>query len=264
MAEAPALASHVGDGLWNPASVLLPVGDRARVSVATLNAPQDQGVSAQTLTLAVALPAGTSGAFSAVRASVADLVRTSTDPQTVGGEIPYSTMVLSLTAARRSQAHFVTGVALRYRTGQIDAVRRGALGIDGGVVADGLSSRDLRVGLSSFLWRPGAASRERTSLELAGDGRIAGTGPRLEARAGYAFSSTEAHAREHYVFTSARSGNWEGRAGLARSFAFGETSSRIRLGLDLHYARYTVGIAREDTGAGLAPTYQFALITAVR
>jgi hypothetical protein len=264
LADPPALALHLADGFSNPASILVGPGARGRIGVATLDAGRDQGVSAQVLGVAAAMPSETTVALSLVRASVADLVRTETDPQSVGNDVPYSTTVLSALVARRTRGHFVSGLALRYRSGELDGLRGSAIGLDAGLIADGLFAADGRVAVSSYLWRPGAGSADRATLNVAGDARVTGTDVRHEARLGYGFSYTPYRTREHYYFGSARSGNWEGSAGIGRSITFNQATNRVRLGLDLHYGRYLVGIAREDTGSGLAPTYQFALTATVR
>ena len=40
-------------------------------------------------------------------------------------------------------------------------------------------------------------------------------------------------------------------------------TSRLRLGLGLHYSHYLVGVAREDGTAGLGANYQFLLTTVI-
>jgi len=49
------------------------------------------------------------------------------------------------------------------------------------------------------------------------------------------------------------------RAGVARTEAFGHHDTVLRLGLALRYARYTVGLSREESAGGFDPTYQFVL-----
>ena len=160
--EAPVLATIAGDGLWNPASILLRNGSRLRITAASVHGPDDQGVSGQLLAAAYRHRQRTTVGLSIVRASVSNLVRTENDPQSIGGEIPYSTIVISTTVAARTHRYLTTGVALRYRYGEIDSESEGALGIDAGVIADALPWRDGRVAASSFLWRPGDAANELT------------------------------------------------------------------------------------------------------
>jgi len=257
--EPPALAHLAGDGFWNPASIALPVTARARVSAATLHTPAAQAVSAQMLSASVHVPGATTVAVGIVRAEVSDLLRTDTDPQTIG-EIPYNTTVASISVARRHEA-FLVGLALRYRHGEADQERRGALGLDAGVmVTELLGSDRVRFGASTFLWRPGGnGSARKVRFNLASDVRLAGADSVREARAGYALSFGDDRGHEHFGSVSGRYGAFEGRAGVARNSAFGHTDWRLRLGLGLHYARYTIGVAREENGAGLPPIYQFTL-----
>jgi hypothetical protein len=257
--EPPALAHLAGDGFWNPASIALPVGARARLSAATLHTPSDQAVSAQMLSASLRLPGASTVALGIVRAEVTDLLRTDTDPQTIG-VIPYNTTVASATFARRHEG-FVIGLAVRYRHGEADALRRGALGLDAGVLATDLFGTDrVRFGASTFLWRPGGnGSTRHIRFNVASDVRLAGTDSVQEARMGYALSLGDDRGHEHFGFIAARQGPVEARAGLARNEAFGNVDWRLRLGLGVHHARYTVGVAREENGAGLAPIYQFTL-----
>ena len=46
--------------------------------------------------------------------------------------------------------------------------------------------------------------------------------------------------------------------------AYSDREMRLRLGLGLHYAHYTVGLARDENGAGLSPTYQFTISAILR
>jgi hypothetical protein len=258
IAEAPALATHSGDGIWNPATILLVGSARTRVMAAALDAGSDRGLKSQLLAVAVAIPAQTTVAISILHASVSELVRTDGDPQSIG-EIPYGTMLVSASAARRTSRYLVGGIALRYRSGVADVMRGGELGIDGGVLADDLPFRHARLAASTFLWRPATGRDERTRFNVAGDVRIAGSDSLHEARMGYAFALTEPKEREHYLVVEGRLRILEARVGLLREDVYGAAHWRDRIGLGVHYGRYAIGIAREDSGSGLRPIYQFLL-----
>lgn len=263
LAEAPALATQAGVGLWNPAAIALPDTTRVRLGVAALTTAADQGVSALLAGGAVAMRGGITAGLSAARASVADLVRTESDPQALGA-LDYSTTLLSAMIARRSPSHVVTGLALRYRAGELDGESRATVGIDGGVLVDGLLGRDVRVALASFLWSPANRESERATYTGAADLRVAGRDAARELRAGYSYLATEEGTHEHFGFASGRYGPWLGRAGAVRATTFGETRWRLRLGVGVYYARYAVGVAREETGAGLPATYQFSLSSTIK
>lgn len=257
LAEAQALATSAGISFWNPAAGVLDDSSRARGTVAALSTPADQGVSLQLLDVAARLPAGVTASLSAVHGTVNGLVRT-TDSPLGGGEVPYGTWVLSAGVSRR-QDRVTVGLAARHRTGRVDALRRGSLGLDAGVIAVGLLGIDARLAASSFLWRPASTPEERTTYSVAADARVWGADAYHQVRGGYAYGLTESLAREHYLFASGRWDGLEVRAGIAEARAFGTETHRLRLGLGLHRARYLVGVAREEGGAGLDAFYQFTL-----
>ena len=259
LAEPQALATTAGLALWNPAAAALDDSSRARGTVGALTTPADQGVSMQLLELAVRVPGSLTGTLSVLRGAVGDLVRTDDSP--LGGtEIPYGTWLFSAGIARRQEAVTV-GLAARHRIGRVDGERRGALGLDAGVVAERLLGVDGRLAASSFLWRPASSAEARTTYALAADARVLGADAHHQVRAGYAYAHTQSLSREHYVFASARWGGAEGRAGIVAHDAFGTGTRRLRLGIGLHRARYLVGFGREEGGAGLDPIYQFTLST---
>src|SRR5579863_3367207 len=88
MGEPQALSFSLGAGFWNPATLRLPAGAKTSVGVSALSSPIDQGVSAEIIAAAVALPKGLDGGLSIARAAVTGIARTETDPQSIGGDIP--------------------------------------------------------------------------------------------------------------------------------------------------------------------------------
>ena len=258
VAEAAALGTTAGSGLWNPATALLPDGFRWRLSAAAMNAPSDIAVSAQLFSAAAAWR-GTTFGLSVVRAGVSDVVRTDTDPQSIGNPIPYGTLVISVVAARRIMPDLSVGVAVRERSGTLDEVSRRGVSMDVGVVAEHLTRCDVRLGASSFLLSPGAAAGERASWLFGADARVVGADSVHGVRVGYALQVAQSLFTEHYFFASARWSDWEVRGGPVQTDIFGGANFRMRLGIVLHYAGYSVGVAREDGVNGLAPTYQFSL-----
>ena len=261
-AEAPALATQTGSGIWNPATTVLADGNRWRIAAASLSAPTEVAISAQ-LAAAATTWRGTTIGLSMLHASVGNLLRTDTDPQSIGDEIPYSTVVLSASLARRLTPNFSVGVAYRSRTGTFDHVSRTASSVDVGVVLDHLTALDLKVGASTFL-AGGKPDVEHSSLVVAADVRIVGKDTAKTVRAGYSVQSAKGLMTENFGYATARYGIWEARGGPVRTEIFGGTNTRLRLGLAVHYAGYIVGVAREESAGGLAPTYQFSLSTLLR
>ena len=258
LGEAPALAAQVGDGLWNPALAIVQPGVRFRVGAAAFATAAEQGASAQTLVAAMRTAGDLTVGLSALRASVRDIVRTDTDPQTVAGEVPYGTTMLSALVARR-QAYLTTGVALRFRAGEVDGTRRSALGLDAGVVTHGLGPRDARIGVASYLWRPGAAADDRPGLSGAADLRLGGRSAEHEVRLAYAVTAVQSMGPEHYLVVGGRNGHFSARAGISRATSWGVATWGSRVGLGLHSARYAVGLSREERDGGLPASYQFTL-----
>jgi hypothetical protein len=256
--EPAALAVEPGAGLWNPATVALAAGQRMRFGVASLAAGSAQGVDGQLLGAALRRPSGATIGVSIARAAVAGLVRTDSDPQTVG-EIQYASTLVSLEGARRVLPHVTAGAAVRWRRGQADQETRSAIAADLGVVLDELPWRHTRLAVSSFLWRPGREIDDRPALLAAGDLRLVGPSAQRELRGGFSYSGVNRGAHEQGPFLSGRLDRVEGRVGYFRTAAGGNSVTRVRSGVALRYARYVVGIAREEGASGLGPVYQFSL-----
>ena len=259
LAEAPALALDSGDGFQNPAAIALPDGSRFRGTAIALNTGSDRGVSAQLAAFAAKLPGRFTVGLSAVRSAIDGIGQTSDDPQPFTGDMPYSTFVLSLTGARESAHHVTSGIAVRYRSGDVADITKSTFGLDGGVIVDRVFGLDARVGASSFLWGPGSGEGQDASFSGALDARVLGADRTRQVRVGYSYSAGEAAAGGHYVFASGRYARWIARVGVARTSVFGSQDTSLRLALGLRYARYTVGLSREESAGGFDPTYQFVL-----
>ena len=262
-AEAAALGTQAGNGLWNPATVVLDNDARWRLSAAAMTSPTAISVSAQVGSVAGTLKS-TTLAFTFARAAVDGLLRTDSDPQAIGNDITYSTIVLSLIAARRLSRNLAAGIALRNRSGRLDDISRTGIAIDAGVLAEHLTRLDVRAGASSFLFSPWAGNRERTSWLLAGDARLLGEDSTRTIRGGYALQVVQALSIEHFAFVSARWGPWEARGGPVRTETYGATNWRGRLGIAVRRAGYDIGISREESASGLPATYHFALSSVIR
>lgn len=259
LAEAPALATETGDGFQNPAAIGLVRGTSIRATAVALNTGTDRGVSAALASVSVALPQLITVGFSAARASINGIGHTIDDPEPIGRDIPYSTLVLSLSGARRSIDNVTSGISIRYRTGEVDGLRRSTFGLDGGVVVDRVFGYDARLGLSSFMWGPGADDSRDASFSAAADARVFGPDSARQARLGYSYTFDDGPAQGHYVFASGIYARWVGRIGLARTDVYGSADTAVRLALGLRYARYMVGLSREESAGGFDPTYQFVL-----
>ena len=263
LAEGTALSLATGDGFRNPAAIALPRGLRARFTVSSLTTGSQQGVAGQIVAVALAVPSEVTAALTVARASVDGIVRTETDPQSIGGDVPYGTIIVSAIAARRPAPNIVTGLAVRYQTGEIDQDRRAALGIDAGMVMTDLLRVDGRLGLTSFLWRPGVHAGDGAAFAGAFDARVAGHDSLAQMRAGYSYNDAPGLSREHFAFVGGRLGRWEARGGLARTEVTSRFTSRARFAVGFHYERYAVSVAREESPTGLAPVYHFTFVMGV-
>jgi hypothetical protein len=259
-----ALGRGIGDGMANPAAVSLDSASRVTAGVSALQTPSEQGVAGQLVAAALALPGRITVGLAAARFAVDDIFRTDTDPQTVGGRVAYGTTVYSATVARRHGPYLAAGLAVRYRRGEMDTESRGAVGLDAGLLAEGLPYRDASVGVASFMWRPANAELERSALNVAADLRLAGGSEPRQLRIGYGLTLTEGRQREELGMLTGHLGAWDVRAGLARHTQYGLDDWRARFGVGLRYDRYRVSVAREANGAGLDAMYQFSLSATLR
>ncbi len=255
-AEPPALGEGAASGLWNPATALLRPGERGRVAASAFSAPIDLSLKGQVFHGALLRSFGTV-ALTIERAGISDLAHTETDPQSVGNDIPYTTTVVSAGVARRVSTHLVAGVAGRWHSGHVYQRTRNAAVADAGVVVDGISSHDLRFAASTFLLQLGPNGTPTYSF--AADARITGTDSLRTIRAGASFSGTRYSIRERYGFIEARFGKLGVRGGPVSFSAYGATAVRLRMGVLLKHATYTIALAREENGNGLAPAYQLGV-----
>lgn len=263
LGDAPALATSTGLGLPNPAAVWMAPGHLGRISLAAVQTPADLGVALQAIAGAVSLPQQVVVSLSFVQASIADIPRTDFDPQSLPGDIPYSTSMFSIGAARR-QENVTAGVTIRYRQGTLDDQRRGAIGIDAGVMADSIFGRPVRAGASTFLWRPANRSDEETAYSGAIDTRVYESPDKYEARVGYSLTLVEQRTVEHYVFTSGSAGRWDGCMGVLRHDLSGEGEWGLRIGIGVRHKRYHIGVARDNARDGIGGIYQFTLTSLIR
>ena len=261
--EPAVLAAEGGTGHWNPANVAMPANSRLRVGVAWLPAAANQGVDGQLIGVAWRRASGTTVGLSVARSAVNGLIRTDTDPTSIG-TINYNSTVVSATVARRVIPHLTLGVAARYREGRTDELTRSAIAGDLGVIIDSLGKHQIRFAMSSFLWRPGQERDDRPIFLAGVDARLV-TRPKFpDVRLGYMRNAISGGAREHGPFLSARSGALELQTALVVTTVYGDRDVRARTGLALHFAQYAVGIGREEGVGGLQPLYQFTLSSVVK
>jgi hypothetical protein len=259
--EPAALATEAGVGLWNPAMLALPADMRWRAGVASLSTGADQGVEGQLLGMAWRRASGLTVGASVARAAVGGLVRTDTDPQSLGS-IAYESLVASVSAARHVTPWLTVGAAARWRHGRAELEARSALAADVGLLARAAGWYDARLAIGTFLWRPGRESEDRPLVSMAADARLLGTANDAELRIGVAAQEVTRGQRTRATgelgpVMSGRFGPVEARAALPTIRTGGERLTRVRFSLGLHLSRFVVGIGREDANVGLGPLYQF-------
>jgi hypothetical protein len=256
LAESPPLSSRMAGSLWNPAAAALPSTTRGEVGFAGLTTPKEQGVTLQMVAGEYRLAPRTTVSLSYAQASVSDIFRTDTDPQTLGSEIRYATSLLSAGVAAMPVKNLSIGLSARYRWAAVDTSRTGVVALDGGAILDRVGGTPLRIALSTFLFSP-SKSREAATYEAAADLPVFRRDSTLMVRAGVSHSQTEGRGRDEYGFSTASFRQFDFSAGLVESHAYGNIDQRFRLGLGLRYASYTIAFGREDGSAGFPASYQF-------
>ena len=263
IAEPAALPGMFSGGFWNPAAAVLPDGTRWRVAAGAMSTPSDVSVNASAGAV-TAMWRGSSLSLSVLRASVAGVVRTESDPLTIANDVQYSTIVTSLGIARSVRGNLAWGLAARVRSGQIDTDLRTSVALDGGVVLEHLTRLDARFGLSTLLASPWSGGREHATFIGGADLRLFRADSDRFVRAGVSATTTQGGESEQFAFASGRYGVWEVRGGPVRTSAFGAENFRTRMAIAVHYIGYSVGIAREGSPSGLGPSYQFVLSSLIR
>ena len=255
VAEAPALATASGGGFWNPATLALRNDARLLVSMSSLDSPDEQGVSAQVGTLAYHLRTGLTAGVSVAQSAVSGILRTDTDPHTIGEGVPYRSMILSgIVALERGPA--TIGAALRRRSASVDDAGGVVTSFDVGGILDRPAGLPVRAALSTFLLAP-IHRIERSSALGPIEGYLPFTAS--DVRAGLSYQRDQGSGDESFLYASSHNSIVDIRGGVARQRVFGNVTTRIRLGVGLRYAEYLVGVAREEGTSGLQPTYQFLL-----
>lgn len=257
LAEPAALSNRMAGSIWNPAASSLSGASRWQVGFAGLATPQDQGVRLEMIGGEYRMTNGVTANLSFAQASVTDIIRTETDPQSIPGEIPYETTLISAgAAAHRGRA--TIGLAGRYRSASLDAEKAGVFALDAGAIVDHLAGTPLRVAASSFLLTP-ARRKESATFMAAADVPFIHRDTTLAVRAGYAITHTQGRGGDGYAFGTVQYRQFDASAGLSQSRVFGTMNRRLRLGVGLRYAGYDLALGREDGAAGFGASYQFVL-----
>jgi hypothetical protein len=262
LAEAKALSTQMPGGLWNPAASALSSSARGAFGVAGITTPMEQGVRLEMLGADYRVRPALTASLSFADASVSDIFKTATDPQTLpGGAIPYGTSLLSGGLAWRRD-NLRVGAAARYRWAALDSDHSGVVSLDGGAILDGVAHTPVRLAVSTFLLSP--SGREAATYLAAADVPIVSRDSTFVLRGGYSIDHTEGRGRDEYAFATTSYHMFDANIGVAQSTAYGNVSRRMRLGLGLRYAAYTVAIGREDGAAGIGASYQFLFTRVVR
>ena len=262
LAEARALSSQMPGGLWNPAAAVLSPSDRGALGFAGITTPQEQGVRLEMVAAEYRVRPSVTASLSFADASVSDIFKTETDPQSLGAGVPYGTSLLSGGLAWR-RANLSVGAAARYRWASLDSEHSGVMSFDGGAILDGEARVPLRVALSTVLLSP-SRHREAAPYLAAADLPIARRDSTFVLRGGYSISHTEGRGGEEYAFATSSYRVFDASAGVSQSTMYGNMDRRVRLGFGLHYAAYTVAIGREDGAAGIGASYQFLFTRVIR
>lgn len=262
LAEPAALSSRMAGSLWNPASSSLGRTSRWEFGFAGLATPQDLGVHLEMFGAEYRMTDRLTASLSFAQASVTDIIRTETDPQSLPGEIPYATSVMSAGVAAR-HGHATLGLSARYRSASLDADHAGVFAVDVGAIVDRVAGTPVRVAASTFLLSP-SRHKEAATYMAAADLPVFHRDTTLVIRAGYGATHTEGRGGDGYTFGAVRYHQFDASAGLSQSRVFGTTNRRLRLGVGLRYAGYDLALGREDGAAGFGASYQFVLTRTIK
>jgi hypothetical protein len=262
LAESAPLSSRMTGGLWNPATSMLSSTARAEFGFAGLTTPQEQGVHLDMIAGEFRVRPALTATVSFAQASVSDILRTETDPQSLGGEIQYGTTLVSAGLAT-TRWNVTAGAAARYRWASIDTDRSGVFAVDLGAIVDRVARTPIRLALSTFLLSP-SRSKEAATYLAAADVPVIRRDSSFVVRGGYSLSRTDGRGRENYTFATASYRQFDASAGMAETAEFGNHDRRWRLGVGVRYAGYTAAIGREAGAAGVGGSYQFLLTRAVK
>ncbi len=259
-----ALTADPAGGLWNPAVNGLLKGQQIRVGVVSLSAPSDIGVEGLAVGAAYRRDDNRVFSVSIARNAIGGIVRTEFDPQVVG-EIPYSSLMLTAGASAELLPNVRFGAALRWREGRMDTETRHALAADVGIQAEVPSFRKLRIGVSSFLWRPGREIDDRPSFLAAADAVLLSYTDLASLRAGYSLNAVNRGSREQGPYAQVQLDRLEASVSYVTMRTNNSFQNyRIRSGIAMRYAKYLVGVGREEGVSGLGPMYQFTLSSVLR
>jgi hypothetical protein len=262
LAESAPLSSRMTGGFWNPATSMLSSNARAEFGFAGLTTPQEQGVRLDMVAGSFRVRPSVTATLSVAQASVSDILRTETDPQSLGGEIQYGTTLASAGVAT-TRGNITAGAAARYRWASIDAQRSGVFALDLGAIVDRVAGTPVRVAVSTFLLTP-SRSKEAPTYLAAADLPLIRRDSTFVLRGGYSFSRTDGRGREDYGFATTSYRQFDASAGVAETSVFGNHDRRWRLGVGFRYAGYTAAIGREDGAAGIGGSTQFLITRAIR
>jgi hypothetical protein len=261
LADAPPLSTQMIGGLWNPAAAVLSPGRNSGFGFAGRTTPQELGVRLDMVGGAYRATQSIVTSLSFAQASVADILKTETDPTSLGGEISYGTTVVSAGLAT-SYKTATGGVSLRYRWGNVGGDHSSAFATDVGASLDSIAHTPVRIAVSTFLLSPNGTAD--ASFLAAADVPVFRRDSTAMIRVGMSEMKTTGRGDERYAFATGKYRQIDLSCGVATVHEFGNSSRRWRLGLGVHRAGYTVAIGREDGGAGFGGSYQFVLTRALK
>jgi hypothetical protein len=253
-----ALADGPTGAFWNPAGVLTANGPAFAADV--YQTPDVVNVSSVLLGAAVGFARRAAVGVLAGRASVGDLVRTSTSPIVDGPEIPVYAQFAGAVAGGRI-GPVEGGASLLFHDARLDALGEGGVTLDVGVRVRPL--RGLAIGAATHLGEPlatdGAASGYLGGVEYAfGIPPVIGLASRLQLR--YGFATRERAGADHVgsigLLLAERllidaGAHWTGGYGMG--------SWQPVVGVAFQAGPFRVGIARGSGASDIGATYQITL-----
>lgn len=262
-------AALVEDGtapFWTPVVTLPQGGARFRVGAEAVHGPSEVGVNGGIMTFTAR-----AGRWGTVNASygwigLADVARTETSPEAIGGSVPVWSQQLSVGLAGRVMPAVSGGIAARYVAGRTGALEQSQLGLDVGLTFTGIPH--VRIAAATNLADPAFSSNQQAAGASAGieyrSPRFALWGSDATLAGRYGATLLRGEDIQQLLGVGLGLGPLTLDVGAAHESVAHDAVWRSRLGIALRSGRYRVQIGQDGGVNGFGPAYRFGLTVVLR